>query len=202
MRCDNTSRQQFFFDFLPGRSYQRVENAIHWIRHLAALANIYPLDSDWSMRSLGPSIQRLINRGQRDKPQELAFVLLLNKWSYFHFLSGVWQEMLLSHGRFPTLAVYWDFSLGPISKIENFGKNAYPVRKVNKFFLKTGQELTFFFSLKLPTELRLLWFILSISSISKTMYFETVISPVNSQGVDINYFEIPTEINVTFPLKK
>lgn len=40
------------------------------------------------------------------------------------------------------------------------------------------------------------------SSISKTMYFETVISPVNSQGVDINYFEIPTEINVILPLKK
>lgn len=48
--------------------------------------------------------------------------------------------MLLSHGRFPTLAVYWDFSLGPISKIENFGKNAYPVRP--QFFKKTGQELT------------------------------------------------------------
>ena len=40
------------------------------------------------------------------------------------------------------------------------------------------------------------------SSISKTMYFETVISPVNAQGVDINYFEIPTEINVILPLKK
>lgn len=34
------------------------------------------------------------------------------------------------------------------------------------------------------------------------MYFETVISPVNSQGVDINYFEIPTEINVILPFKK
>ena len=33
------------------------------------------------------------------------------------------------------------------------------------------------------------------------MYFETVISPVNSQGVDINYFEIPTEINVILPFK-
>ena len=50
--------------------------------------------------------------------------------------------MLLSHGRFPTLAVYWDFSLGPISKIENFGKNDYPVREVNNFLKKTGQELT------------------------------------------------------------
>lgn len=87
------------------------------------------------MRSLGPSIQRLINRGQKDMTQELAF-----EWSYFYFLSGVWQEMLLSLGRFPTLAVYWDFSLGPISKIENFGKNAYPVRQ--QFFKKTGQELT------------------------------------------------------------
>ena len=87
------------------------------------------------MWSLGPSIQRLINRGQKDMTQKLAF-----EWSYFYFLSGVWQEMLLSHGRFPTLAVYWDFSLGPISKIEHFGKNAYPVRQ--QFFKKTGQELT------------------------------------------------------------
>ena len=87
------------------------------------------------MRSLGPSIQRLINRGQKDMTQELAF-----EWSYFYFLSGVWQEMLLSHGRFPTLAVYWDFSLGPISKIENFGKNDYPVREVNNFLKKPGMN--------------------------------------------------------------
>lgn len=48
--------------------------------------------------------------------------------------------MLLSHGRFPTLAVYRDFSLGSISKIENFGKNAYPVREVNNFLKKPGRN--------------------------------------------------------------
>lgn len=69
-------------------------------------------------------------------------------------------------------------------------------------FLKNRAGINAFKSLKLPTQLGLLWFILSISSISKTMYFETVISPVNSQGVDINYFEIPTEINVILPFKK